>query len=208
MSSALTCAISSPPVVRYGGTGPHHSIHLVLDGSGRDQFINEPVKPSRFAVDPPCGPRLPFFSAWVESDANVCDQPALGRDFVSSCTQLEQEWLDMYQTPYDTQHKYCGRGEKPRYRKRPALPPPSVGGAAHPPFAVSLRWFAARASTILTYLRDPDNSTRYRFACTAARKLQATADRSNVVGSPFSDINECREWAQLSKVIACFFAWF
>jgi hypothetical protein len=135
----------------------------------------------------------------------VCDQPSLDREFVSLCVQLEQEWLEIYQIPYDTQKKYCGRGEKPRYRKRPALPPPSVGGAAHPPFAVSLRWFAARTNTILTYLRDVNNITKYRFACTAARKLLATADRFNVTGSPFSDINECRDWAQITKVIGCFF---
>ena len=59
---------------------------------------------------------------------------------------------------------------------------------------------------LVLYLRmDVNNITKYRFACTAARKLLATADRFNSVGSPFSDINECRDWAQLTKVIACCF---
>ena len=139
-----------PTCCEYGREGPHHSVHLVLNGKGRGQFNNELVKPARLPLESPCGPRRRSLSAWVESDTNVCDQPSLDREFVGLGVQLEQEWLEIYQIPYDTKNKYCGRGEKPRYRKRPALPPPSVGGAAQPPFAVSLRWFAARTNTIFT----------------------------------------------------------
>ena len=147
----------------------------------------------------------PFFSAWVESDANVHDQPSLDAEFAALCTQLEQEWLSIYQIEYSIQHKYCGRGEQPRYCKRPAAPPAGDGGASQPPFAQSLRWFASRASTIITCCSDPSIYTKYKYAYTAARKMTATADRFVTVTSPFSDLGQRQEWAELTKVVAALF---
>ena len=146
-----------------------------------------------------------FFSAWVESEANVHDQPSLDAEFAALCTQLEQEWLMIYQIEYSIQDKYCGRGEQPRFCKRPAAPPAGDGGASQPPFAVSLRWFASRASTIVTYCRDPDNCTKYKYAYAAARKMMATADRFVTVTSPFADLGQRQEWAELTKIVASLF---
>ena len=147
----------------------------------------------------------PFFSAWVESDANVHDQPSLDAELAALCTQLEQEWLSIYQIEYSIQNKYCGRGEQPRFCKRPAAPPAGDGGASQPPFAQSLRWFASRASTIITCLNDPNNYSKYKYAYTAARKMTATADRFVTVSSPFSDLGQRQEWDELTKVVAALF---
>ena len=61
VATPLVVACDSRPVVNYDGRGPHHSVHLVFNGRGRDQLVNVPVKPSPFAGDPPCGPLRPFF---------------------------------------------------------------------------------------------------------------------------------------------------
>ena len=61
ISSSLACAVSQGPWVQYGGVGPHHSVHLVINGCGRDQVVNSLCRPARFAVEPPCGPCRPFF---------------------------------------------------------------------------------------------------------------------------------------------------
>jgi endonuclease/exonuclease/phosphatase family metal-dependent hydrolase len=61
VSSPLLCAVEALPVVNYDGRGPHHSVHLVFNGKGRDQVVNVPVTPTPFAHNPPCGPLRPFF---------------------------------------------------------------------------------------------------------------------------------------------------
>ena len=81
------------------------------------------------------------------------DQASLDLEFAALCSQCEQEWLSIYQIPYDTQHKYVGRGEKPRFKSRAVLPPASGGGVARPPFAASLRWTARHASNIVAYYK-------------------------------------------------------
>ena len=61
VSSPLLCAVEALPVVNYDGRGPHHSVHLVFNGRGRDQLVTVPVKPTPFACEPPYGPLQPFF---------------------------------------------------------------------------------------------------------------------------------------------------
>ena len=183
-------ACDSRPVVNYDGRGPHHSVHLVFNGRGRDQLVTVPGKPTPFACEPPCGPLQPFFSAWTESEANVHDQATLDSEFAALCVQMEQEWLNIYQIPYTAQYKYVGRGEKQRFKQRAVLPPATGGGVARPPFVVSLRWVALHCSTILAYLRSNNNGiNNYSLcgdACRAARSLVVGGPRFLVLNSPFS----------------------
>ncbi len=138
-------------------------------------------------------------------------QASLDSEFAALCTQCEQEWLSIYQIPYDVQHKYVGRGEKPRFKSRAVLPPASRGGVARPPFAASLRWTARHASNIVAYLKNNstsgNNYALWYVAYYSARSLFFGASRYLVLNPPFSELTELQEWPKCSEVVGTMFRW-
>ena len=156
-------------------------------------------------------PVAPFFSGWSESETYVHDKASLDDEFAALCVQCEQEWLNIYQIPSDIQHKYVGRGEKPRFKSRAVLPPASSGGVARPPFAASLRWTARHASNIVAYLNS--NSTAgnhyalWHVAYCSARTLIFGASRFFVLNSSFSELSELQGLASCSEVLGSVVLW-
>ena len=109
------------------------------------------------------------------------------------------------------QHKYVGRGEKPRFKSLAVLPPASSGGVARPPFAASSRWAARHASNIVAYLKNNctagNTYALWHVAYCSARTLVFGAPRFLVLNSPFSELFELQDWAQFCEWIGTAALW-